>query len=339
MTPQPIVVGVDLGGTLVRVGALDTRGRLLHYVEAPIEARRGPQEGLALIEDLIQTALDLAVSQAAKPAEDLELAGIGIGATGPIDRSQGAIQNPYTLPTWEDVDILTPLQSRFGVPATLENDADAAALGEYWQGAGQGIQHLAVVTVGTGIGTAFVYRGELYRGLGEVHPEGGHQVIDPQGPPCYCGARGCWESLASGTAIGRRAQDLLASRGEGSGSLLWKLSQEAQKDVDARMVAQAAQAGDPLARQVIEEAGQALGLGLVNLIAFFVPEVILLGGGVMKSYPLFQPVVEAVIARHNVVVPARQVELRLVRLGRQAGVIGAGYAMLQLLNTTFGDGV
>jgi len=104
-------------------------------------------------------------------------------------------------------------------------------------------------------------------------------------------------------------------------------------------VAEAAQAGDPLARHVIEEAGQALALGLVNLIAFFVPEVVLLGGGVMKSYPLFQPVIEAVIARHSVVVPSRQVELRPVRLGRQAGVIGAGYAILQHLAASSGDGL
>jgi glucokinase len=185
--------------------------------------------------------------------------------------------------------------------------------------------------VGTGIGSAFVYHGVLYRGLGEVHPEGGHQVIDPHGPACYCGAHGCWESLASGTAIGRRAQELITRHGDKSSSILRQLSQDDLAKVDARMVVQAAEAGDPLARQVVEEAGQGLALGLVNLIAFFVPEVILLGGGVMKSYGLFQPVVEAVIARHSVVVPARQVELRPARLGRQAGVVGAGYAILQHL--------
>ena len=120
---------------------------------------------------------------------------------------RGTINNPYTLPTWEDVPIVDFLVDRFGVPVSLENDADAAALGEYWQGAGRDVQRLCAVTVGTGIGTAYILHGKIVRGNGGWHPEGGHMIIDPSGPQCYCGAKGCWESLASGSAIALFARE------------------------------------------------------------------------------------------------------------------------------------
>jgi glucokinase len=188
----------------------------------------------------------------------------------------------------------------------LENDADAAALGEYWQGAGQGVDHLAVVTVGTGIGTAFVYHGELYRGLRGVHPEIGHQVLDPKGPLCYCGARGCWESLAAGPSIARLARKELSRERKINGadvSLILKLAGGNLAQVSGIHVTEAARMGDPTALRIVEQAATYLGLGLVNVILFFVPEVILLGGGVMKSYDLLKPTLDAVIARHSLMVP------------------------------------
>ncbi len=322
---QRVTLGIDLGGTYLRAGVISPQGKVLGWAEGPIEAVRGPVEGLGRIEELSTLAL--------RQAGDVELTGIGIGATGPIDRDQGTIQNPYTLPTWENVDILTPLHNHFKVPVVLENDADAAVLGEYWKGAGHKVPRLVMVTIGTGVGTAFLLHGELYRGLDGVHPETGHMVIDPNGPVCYCGAHGCLESLTSGTAIGQIA------RSRAAGDYPQDYPQVPQKlinmagghlqDINAEIVAEAARQGDPFACDIIQEAAYFLGLGLVNLIVTFLPEKILLAGGVMKSFPLFQPILKDTITRHNVVVPAQSVKIELAKLGNQAGVIGAAYAALK----------
>lgn len=315
------VVGIDLGGTLVRAGALDPEGQLLAWAETPIEAARGPAAGVQRITGLVHDIL--------RQIGAVQLLGIGIGSTGPVDRQLGAIQNPHTLPTWENVDVVSPLQDHFGVPVTLENDADAAALGEYWRGAGGGLDRLVMVTVGTGIGAAFVYRGEIYRGVQGHHPETGHNIIDASGPPCYCGACGCWESLASGPAIARRAQEAVLEAATPT-SLLARAGGDVTA-IDARLVAEAAAGGDLLARQVIAESARYLALGLVNVIQFLLPQRIILGGGVMRSYELFRPVVESVITQHNVMAPTHLVEMRPALLGQQAGVVGAGYAVYQLL--------
>lgn len=322
-----VLIGIDLGGTNVRVGALDLDGRVLARAETPIQAARGPREGLNRIQGLIDRVLADAL-----PAN---LLGIGIGASGPIDRERGAIQNPYTLPTWVDVDICTPLSEKYQVPVTLENDADAAALGEYWKGAGQGAERLALVTVGTGIGTAFVYHGELYRGMKGVHPEFGHHLIDPDGPVCYCGARGCWESLASGSAIGHFGR-LATVRAMGErippvpGGLLER-SGHNPEIITGLDVAAAAAAGDPLAIEVYRRAGQSLARGLVNLIHFWVPDVLLLGGGVMEDYHWFEPIIHDTVAAHGLMVPVDAVVIRKTGLGAQAGMIGAGYSIKQRL--------
>lgn len=311
------VVGIDLGGTNVRAGVLDADGRILSWVEGPIEAARGPRAGLERIAALTERAL--------REAGPVELCGIGIGATGPVDREIGAIQNPYTLPTWENVDVVSPLRRQFGVAVALENDADAAILGEYWRGAGQGASRLYMVTVGTGIGTAFIADGKLYRGANGFHPEGGHVVIDPSGPKCYCGANGCWESLASGTAIARAAREGAPA----AGSVLVEWTRGDLEQIGADLVARAAEAGDPFARQVIDRAAYYLGLGIVDVISLLFPERILLGGGVMRRFEQMRPIVSQTLAEHSVMVQASAVRLEPAQLGPRAGVIGAGYAAYQ----------
>jgi glucokinase len=313
-----ILIGIDLGGTNVRVGAVTLNGELLACQDAPIEARQGPQAGVEKIAGLITRVAGQVGGQ---------LQAIGIGSTGPVDRVLGAIQNPYTLPTWENVDIVARMRERFRVPVTIENDADAAALGESWMGAGRGLPRLIMVTVGTGVGTAFILNGGIYRGIGGAHCEGGHMLLDPAGPECYCGAKGCWESLASGTAIGAYAREQAA----GHATLMTELGGGDPQRIDAAIVAAAARRGDPLASRVIERAADHIGLGLVNLIVLFLPDCIVLTGGVMRSFDLMEARIRTVIARHNVIVPASQVELRLAQLGQQAGMVGAARAAMQFL--------
>lgn len=315
-----VVVGIDLGGTSVRVGAFGPDGRMYHVMERPIEAARGPQAGLARIGDLVAACVAKAGAG--------ELAGLGIGASGPLDTVKGTINNPYTLPGWADVPILRRLEERFHAPARLENDADASALGEYWMGAGRGVKRLFSVTVGTGVGTAFIYNGEVYRGMDGLHPEGGHLPIDPAGPLCYCGLRGCWESLASGTAIGVFGRQAAAEHPE---SRMSALAQGDPEKIDGRLVIEAARLGDAAALEVVENAARYMGLGLATILSMFLPEVIVLSGGVMKSIDLFLPVIRATIRQQNVMLPVEKVRIVPASLGYHAGIYGAAFSILQHL--------
>jgi glucokinase len=318
MSEPDFYVGIDLGGTMVRAGTVDARGTLLAVNQTPIQAADGPRAGLQRITTLVEKTVGMS-----PPGR---LRGIGIGATGPIDHARGIIQNPYTLPTWENVPITEPLAQHFGVPALLENDADAAALGEYWAGAGQGARRLYAVTVGTGIGTAFVLEGHIYRGLDDFHPEGGHILLDPSGPECYCGLHGCWESLAAGPAIASFARQRAAAE---PSTLLWQLAGSQPERIDAALVAEAARLDDPLACALIEQTARYLGLGLLNIIHFFLPDVIILSGGVMQSAGLFLPSIQRLIAAHSLMVPASGVRIVPACLGYHAGLVGAACAIHQ----------
>lgn len=318
-----ILIGVDLGATMVRAGAFTPGGEMLAVDQVEIQAQQGPEIGFqricALIEELLhENALTGA-----------NLMGIGVGSTGPVDALTGVIVNPGTLPGWQDVPLVAWLERRFGVPAFLDNDAAVAALGEYWVGAGRGVSRLYAVTVGTGIGTSCVIDGQTYRGAAGFHPEGGHQIIDPRGPLCYCGAHGCWESFASGTAIASYARQVVLKRPD---SRLLTLASGEPERIDARLVAEAARQGDPLARSVMGRAAEYFALGLFNLLMVFFPEVIVLSGGVMRSSELFMPAIQRALQNATPYLPTGQVDVRLAQLGYYAGIYGAAYAILRRIS-------
>jgi len=310
---QQIAIGVDLGGTLVRVGAFDTDGQLLFQNEAKIASIK-PESGIRLIEQLIHETLAFINLPS--------LLGIGIGSTGPVDPLRGTINNPYTLAGWNNVPIVERLNKAFDTPVRLENDADTVALGEYWQGAGRGSKRLYAVTVGTGVGTAFIVDGKIYRGLDGSHPEGGHQLIDPNGPECYCGHRGCWESLISGPAISSRA------RSAPNNDHLIDLALGDPSRIEARFVAEAARAGDATAVAIMQQAAHDFSFGIINVISFFVPDVLVLSGGVMKSADLFLPTLEETLKTPNPMVPFERVRILPAQLGYYAGLCGSAYTIL-----------
>jgi glucokinase len=314
-----IVIGVDLGGTFVRAGAFDEQGSMLIVRETPIKAARGPEPGLRKIQELIE--------QVRAESDVHSLFGIGIGSTGPVDPIQGRIHNPFTLPTWENVPIVEWMQKAFDVPVTLENDADVAALGEYWKGAGQSIKKLFAVTLGTGVGAALIEEGRIYRGMDGLHPEIGHILLDPDGPLCYCGAHGCWESLCAGPSIVR---DVLSR--DLSNSIMLQMAKGDLQKIDAQMIADAARHGNPLAREVMEKASRYFGLGIVNVIIAFIPEMIVLSGGLMKSSDLFLPALQKAIEAHSVMTPAKQVRILPAQLGYHAGLYGAAYTIWSMEN-------
>ena len=308
-----IFIGIDLGGTNVRAGAFNPQGELIYSTETPIEAARGPQVGLETIYALLENVL--------KETQQPVLA-IGIGSTGPLDRERGCIQNPFTLPGWEDVDIVSPLVQKYGVTVTLENDADAAALGEAWIGAGVGAERFVMVTIGTGVGFAFVINGKLYRGMGGEHPEGGHVLVDPSGPVCYCGARGCLESLVSGPAIAAYAQTLVLNQ---TGFLTEQTNGDFSQ-IDAGLVFSGARIGDEQCQEIVNTIAEYIGLGLVSIIMLTLPDRIVLTGGVIRSYDLLEPGIKRVLKQHSLMIPADKVELHLAALGQTAGMVGAARA-------------
>ncbi len=313
-----ILIGIDLGGTNVRAGAVTWDGQLLYWQDIPIEASLGPGSGLQRILHLVDGILD----NVAQPA-----AALGIGSTGPIDRQRGCIQNPYTLPGWEDVDIVGPLRERYRVPVAFENDADAAALGESWVGAGRGMSRMAMVTIGTGVGTGLILNGEIYRGLGGEHPEGGHIILDPSGPECYCGAHGCWESLVAGPAIACFARE---SEGMKSSPFLQTLP-GGPEGIDAAAIFAGARQGDAFCKTLVSRTADYITLGLVSMVMLLLPDCIVLTGGLMRSYDLLEEKILTRLARYDIIVPARHVRIQLSKLGQQAGLYGAAHAAQMLL--------
>ncbi|MGC8635157.1 MAG: ROK family protein [Candidatus Limnocylindrales bacterium] len=299
------IAGVDLGGTNVRVGIVDPAGAVLSFRAARFDAQRGAEAGLDRIAGLVRACL--------REAGDPPLEAIGIGATGPLDARAGRLRNPYTLTTWVDVDVRGPLEAAFGVPVALENDAVAAALGEWWQGAGRGSNCMAMVTFGTGIGVAVVGGGRVYRGSGEVHPEAGHQIVDPSGPRCYCGAQGCWEQLAAGPALRR---------------LAGASADPALRAADASDIARLDRAGHSEAQQIVASASRYAAMGLVNVVASYAPDLIVLGGGVMGAYRSHLDEIRAIVGRSLPYLPPGNTQIVEQLLGERAGVIGAAYAAM-----------
>ena len=298
-----MIGAVDIGGTKIAVGLVGDDGRIFGQREFPTKDCTDANSCLNRL------VLELHHTQAR--AKD-ELQGIGIGCTGPVDPMKGTIEDVEFLPGWKGMNIVGVLNQEFGVPTALENDADAAALGEWAWGSGQGSSSFVLVTIGTGIGVGLVLDGKLYRGVNGSHPEIGHHVIDSSGPACYCGVRGCWEVLASGPALERWAQ---ANHPQCAWASAQQICAEAEK-------------GDSLAMAAVQHTAHYLAIGLANLVTMFSPERIALGGGLMRSYPLFEPVITKTIHSNCKLVPYDQVKVAPATLGADTGLLGAAYVWL-----------
>ncbi len=322
--PNPLAAGVDIGGTnMVAALVHTTTAEVVIRASIPTEPRRGPEDGFRRLGDLIAR---LCAEAGVRPAD---LAGIGVGCTSPIDSERGLVNNPYTLPTWENAPLLPTLMARFGLPGVLLNDAHVAALGEYWAGAGRGARTLIYVTVGTGVGGGIIINGRLHRGVGLLAGEIGHQAIDVNGPMCYCGARGCLEMLAAAPAIERFARE----RAMESGRMLTLADGDPER-ITARIVYEAAKAGDPVAVGLMAQTGFYLGVGIANLMNILAPDVVILGGGVAQGWDLLYPSLRETIDARGGMIPFEEVRIEQAALGLNAGVIGAVRGILDHLAGT-----
>ncbi|HTI13030.1 MAG TPA: ROK family protein [Dictyobacter sp.] len=333
----PLVVGIDLGGTQIRTAVL--RG-------ATLLSRVGLLTGENPSPDRVVPRMIESVRQALKEANTTldQIAGIGIGAPGPLNSRTGVVYSPPNLPGWVNYHLQDTFTETFHVPVYVENDANAGALGEYMFGAGRGSRDIVYVTISTGIGGGVITDGRIIEGLVGTASELGHMTIDLHGPRCNCGNIGCWEVLASGTAIARQAHEIIAA-GRGEALLAFARAQEsgdarnmaadtpfdrdkaqAKQSVrlNARTVALAAEAKIPEAQKIIADAAEALGFGLVNVIHIFNPERIILGGGVMQiGDPLLAPALQ-IVQERAMIIPRDFAKIVMAELGTDVGLVGAG---------------
>ena len=297
-----MIGAIDIGGTKIAVGVVDNEGEVLARVETPTEAARAYPDGLRHVVRMLREAARQANSK---------LSGIGIGSTGWVYPFTGEFGDVDFLPGWKGCNPVKDLAREFGVRVALENDGDAAALGEAAWGAGKGKSRLIYVTVGTGIGGGIILDGQLYRGVDKAHPEVGHHVIDASGPQCTCGFRGCWEMLATGPAMAAWFNEKAGAEAE----------RKHAEALSAKEIFELAEQGHALACEAVSREAHYLGLGLANLINLFVPDRIVLGGSIMKSMRMED--IRKVIAQGCRFVPFEKTELALASLGEDANLIGA----------------
>jgi glucokinase len=306
------VLGIDIGGTKLAVGVVGSDGRLVCAERLPTEAAQGPGA-------IVGRLIDLCKGVAERSGVPLEqIAGAGIGCPGLIDSKQGLVELPGNLPGWDRVPLAQRVSEALGIPAFLENDANAAALGEHRFGAGRGAADMLYLTISTGIGGGIIANNQLYTGATGGAGEIGHMTLRYDGRPCVCGSIGCFEAYASGTALAARARE--AVRDDPSArSMLAR-----PETITAQRVVEAVRAGDSLALGVWEETMVALGAGLASLIHIFNPRRIVIGGGLSNAGDLlFDP-----LRRHTAARALRPLadacEIVPAQLGEHAGVLGAG---------------
>jgi glucokinase len=305
----------DFGGTKVLVGLVDETGHILgrdrYLLADPREPGRLAAEAASRLNQLVRQA---GLSWQA-------VVGVGCSVAAVLDAERRLIQfAPNLVGPAEHVPFQELLQTAFERPVWLEMDAQATALGEAWQGAGAGAKDLIYVVIGTGIGAGILVRGRIYRGWAGAAGEFGHTTIEPKGHRCNCGNAGCLEALAAGPALARQAQRAIE---QGRTSLMQALS--VQQPLSAETIMQAARLGDGLAGEIIHQAAEYLGIGLANLLNLLDPEVIVLGGGVIRGGAdlLLEPIRQAVMRRCGSWVDWHQHRIVIAALGEDAALLGA----------------
>jgi glucokinase len=300
---------LDIGGTKIAVGLARPEGEVLLLRRFPTPLSSGPRRIL----DAAMDELDRMLAETGA-----RLRSIGVGCGGPLDRERGLILSPPNLPGWDEVPVVRLLEERLGVPALLDNDANAAALGEHEYGAARGLRNFVYVTISTGIGAGVIIDGRVLHGVGDGAGEVGHILVAPDGPPCGCGSRGCLEAVCSGTSIARRAAERLNVDARPS------LLREAftAKNLTARAVAEAAERGDAVAREVWDETCFYLARGISNFITVLAPEAVILGGGVATAGEQLLAPVQRQVRETVKILPIERVQIVQAALAGDSGIYG-----------------
>ena len=303
-----------MGGTKIVTALITPQGEILSREYSPTLAEEGVD---AVIKRILSTATAL-VKNADLPYSSLS--GIAIAAAGAIDSDKGIVTDSPNLPGWHNIPLKDEIQVSTGARTFVINDATAAALGEHRFGAGRGVRNLIYLTVSTGIGGGIIIDDKLYTGVSGSAGEFGHMTIDLNGPRCACGNIGCLEVLASGKAVAREAQRIIA---QGAKTAILDLAEGDPQYVTAQTVATAAQKGDAVALSIVNKAATYLGVGLVNLVNIFNPEMIIVGGGMGKMGELLLKPARRVVSERAFQFPASVVRIVSSELGDNSGVFGA----------------
>ena len=305
-------VGVDLGGTKVKIAQVDGSGRVYRTVRFATRVEAGPD---AICDDIIQAVLELTTEVDTPPL------GVGVGVPGQISPDGQSVVFAPNL-NWADIPLQAYLKNALNFQVSLTNDVRAATIGEWLHGSGRGHDDIVCLFVGTGIGGGIVSSGRLILGCSNNAGELGHVPVELHGRMCHCGNQGCLEAFAGGWAIAQRAQEAVASD-PAAGARLLQLVNGRRDDIDGTHVARLFRRGDPLASRIVEETGVALGAGASGLVNAFNPCRLILGGGVIEGIPELVVRVEEEVQRRSLRAASSQLKIVRAALGSDAGVVGA----------------
>lgn len=321
----PLYVGLDVGGTSMKAGVVDDAGRPLSAISVPTEASKGQEHGLGQMELAIRKAVKAAGLKMSK------IAAIGVATPGTMDIPAGLILEPPNLKPWKNVPVRQHIFDTFKVPTAFQNDANAAAFGEFWVGAGKDVHSMVLFTLGTGIGCGIIIGDFVLEGEHSHGAEVGHMKIEMTNPrQCGCGRWGCLEAYASATSVVKRTEEALAQSPDNS-SLSNILKQK--KKITSRDIFDAAAAGDRLAGKIVEDTAFYLAVGATNMMHTIDPDMIVFGGGMIAAGEEFLDRIRGHVKKLAFPVPAEKTLIAYATLGTDAGFIGAAACGRLLLKT------
>lgn len=317
---RDFAIGVDVGGTNLRVAAIDSTGQIFEKIGLATEVKAGRT---VVLEEMVGSV----DSVRRKHEATARLVGIGFGVPGLIYMDEGKIRESPNLPGWDNYPLRDELEQKLGTSVFLENDANAAALGEKWVGLGRELDSLAMLTLGTGVGGGIVINGRVWHGTLGMAGELGHITVKPDGPRCGCGNFGCLETMASATAVVRMANEAIEQgRGAGLAEAL-----RAGERITSKLVYEKAVGGNAAAREIFDTVGISLGIALAGLVNTFNFPLYVITGGVVAAWDLFAPAMIAEVERRSFVYRVGHTRIEPSKLGEEAGLYGAAYLPLQAL--------
>ena len=323
MNPQQFTLGVDIGGTKIAAGVVDSAGKISHQLQAVMPVKKSSEEAFQAVLDVIEQ-----VRISAKNV-NLDISNIGICAPGPLDPHHGIILNPPNLPCWRDFPLLEKISQATQLPVKLENDANAAALAEAHWGAGKNYKNIFYATFGTGIGTGFIRNGRIFNGSTGLSPEGGHMTIDRNGLLCACGKRGCIEAIASGSALARHARRTAVGHEKQVATKILELANDDPEKITAETIVAASELNDPFAKQLLGDAVIAVSIWLGNIYDLLEPQAIIFGGGMGPLYFRHVDRIHQLFKIWSIQPNASQVPIMSAAYGGYSGIAGGG-ALWQL---------
>ena len=315
-----LIIGVDIGGTSVKIGLINHDGEIVYKWEIPTNK---DNQGRGIVDDIWNSITETLSKQ--NIASDI--IGIGVGAPGFVNRKTGIVEEAVNI-GWKNFELRDAFHKLSHLPVFIENDANLAALAENWQGSGEQSKDVMFITLGTGVGGGIIVNGEIMNGVNGTAAELGHILVDPNGSPCNCGRTGCLETIASATGIVRQAMDEVTNNSNGALASFYKQ----QGKLEAKDVFNLAQEGDMASENIIDKTMDVLGLAIANTAVIINPSQIIIGGGVSKAGEQLLSKINRSFKKYALPRISECCELRLAELGNDAGIIGAAYLVKKSLN-------